>query len=271
MTYADGEKATKTTSVPVSDDTVAPTTTVQLNDQTPAATYTAAVKVTLRANDGAGGAGVEWTEYRIDGGAYTRRDNTGSASPFVTEFTVGDEGYHTVEFRSRDRAGNVETPNGSVTFAIDLPGGGNGGCSPQSDQFNGSALDPKWQIVNPAAGNPPTVGSGRLTMPMLQGDLYTNVGTAQALMQTVPTGSWVATAKVAHATINADGKAAGLALINQLNPNHLLKTTVQYKADTDPNTAGNQPGKWAERVLTVQQRSRSSCRRRRFRGPTRAG
>ena len=25
---------------------------------------------------------------------------------------------------------------------------------------------------------------------------------------------------------------------------------MQYKADTDPNTAGNQPGKWAERVLT---------------------
>ena len=92
-------------------------------------------------------------------------------------------------------------------------------------------------------------------MPMLQGDLYTNVGNAQALMQSVPTGSWVATAKVAHATINADGRAAGLALINTLNPNHLLKTTVQYKADTDPNTAGNQPGKWAERVLTANNQS----------------
>ena len=50
------------------------------------------------------------------------------------------------------------------------------------------------------------MGSGRLTMPMLQGDLYTNVSNAQALMQNVPTGSWVATAKVAHATINADGE-----------------------------------------------------------------
>ncbi len=255
VTYADGEKATKTTTVPVSDDTAAPTTTVQLNDQTPTSTYAAAVKVTLRSNDGTGGAGVEWTEYRIDGGAFTRRENAANASPFVTEFTIGDEGYHTVEFRSRDRAGNVETPNGSVTFAIDFPGGGDGSCSPQSDQFNGSSLDPKWQIVNPVAGNPPTVGSGRLTMPMLQGDLYTNVGNAQALMQSVPTGSWVATAKVVHATINADGEAAGLALINQLNPNYLLKTTVQYKADTDPNTAGNQPGKWAERVLTANNAS----------------
>ncbi|WP_053227236.1 OmpL47-type beta-barrel domain-containing protein [Solirubrobacter soli] len=255
VVYADGERATQTLSVPVSDDTAAPTTTVQLNDATPAATYTAAVKVGLRANDGTGGAGVEWTEYRIDGGSWTRKDNTANASPFVTEFTVGDEGYHTVEFRSRDKAGNVESPIGTVTFAIDLPGGGNGGCSAQSDQFNGSALDPKWQIVNPLAGNPPTVGSGRLTMPMVQGDLYTNTGNAQALMQAVPSGSWVATAKVAHATINADGRAAGLALINTLNPNYLLKTTVQYKTDTDPNTAGNQPGKWTERVLTANNAS----------------
>ena len=29
----------------------------------------------------------------------------------------------------------------------------------------------------------------------------------------------------------------------------------QYKADTDPNTAGNQPGKWAERVLTANNAS----------------
>ena len=255
VVYADGERATQTASVPVSDDTAAPTTTVQINDATPAATYTAAVKVGLRANDGASGAGVEWTEYRIDGGAWTRKDNTGNASPFLTEFTIGAEGYHTVDFRSRDRAGNVESPGGTVTFAIDLPGGGNGGCSPQSDQFTGSALDPKWQIVNPVAGNPPTVGSGRLTMPMLQGDLYTDQGNAQALMQNVPTGSWVATAKVVHASIDPDGEAAGLALINRLNPNYLLKTTVQYKGDTDPNTGGNQPGKWAERVLTANNQS----------------
>ena len=30
---------------------------------------------------------------------------------------------------------------------------------------------------------------------------------------------------------------------------------MQYKADTDPNTAGNQPGKWAERVLTANNAS----------------
>ena len=46
----------------------------------------------------------------------------------------------------------------------------------------------------------------------------------------------MATAKIAHANINTNGEAAGLALINRLNPNHFLKTTLQYKGDTDPNT-----------------------------------
>ena len=121
MTYADGEKATKTTSVIVGDDTTAPTTTVTLNGQAPASGYTSSVAVSLSATDGAAGTGVDWTEYRIDGGAWTHRDNSASASPFVTAFTVSTEGSHTVEFSSRDRAGNVETPAKSVTFSITFP------------------------------------------------------------------------------------------------------------------------------------------------------
>ena len=125
------------------------------------------------------------------------------------------------------------------------------GCSPQSDQFIGSELDPKWSILNPSAANPPTVGGGHLTLPIIGGDIYGDRLTAQVLTQDAPTGSWVATAKIAHANINLDGEAAGLALINSQNPNHFLKTTLQYKNDTDPDTPGDQNGKWAERVLTA--------------------
>ena len=77
VTYADGERLSKTVRVTVRRDAAAPTTVVQINGATPATRYTAPVEVTLRATDGTGGTGVEWTEYRIDGGAWTRRDNTG--------------------------------------------------------------------------------------------------------------------------------------------------------------------------------------------------
>jgi len=71
-------------------------------------------------------------------------------------------------------------------------------------------------------------------------------GTAQAILQQAPAGSWVATAKIAHANINSNGEAAGLALINRYDPNYFVKTAIQYKSDT----GNGQPGKWAERVLT---------------------
>src|SRR3954471_13757856 len=248
VTYADGERLSRTIGVTVGDDAAAPTTTAQINGATPAASYSAPVEVTLRASDGAGGSGVEWTEYRVDGGAFTRSDNAGSSEPFTTEFNVGGDGTHTIEFRSRDRAGNTETPPGSVSFRIDPAGGS---CSPESDQFNGTAVDAKWALVNPIEGAAPTVGGGHLTLPMRQGDLYGGTGDAQLLLQQAPAGSWVATAKIAHANVNVDGEAAGLALINSFNPNHFVKTAVQFKSDTDPDTAGDQNGKWAERVVTA--------------------
>ena len=61
----------------------------------------------------------------------------------------------------------------------------------------------------------------------------------------------MATAKIAHANVDTDGEAAGLALINRFNPNHFVKTALQYKDDTNPDEPGDQPGKWAERVVTV--------------------
>ena len=104
--------------------------------------------------------------------------------------------------------------------------------------------------MNPITGATPTVANGRLLVPLRQADLYAANGNAQLLLQQAPAGSWKATAKVVHAGLTADGEALGLGLINSFNPNHFVKATVQYKNDTDPNTSGNQPGKWAERVLT---------------------
>ena len=104
--------------------------------------------------------------------------------------------------------------------------------------------------MNPIAGADPTVANGRLVVPLRQADLYAATGNAQLLLQQAPAGSWTATAKVVHAGLTADGEALGLGLINSFNPNYFVKAGVQYKNDTDPNTSGNQPGKWAERVLT---------------------
>ena len=41
-------------------------------------------------------------------GDWVKTTNTGGANPFASEVTVSAEGQHTVEFRSTDKAGNVE-------------------------------------------------------------------------------------------------------------------------------------------------------------------
>ena len=170
----------------------------------------------------------------------------------MTTLEVDRSGSNTVEFRSRDAAGNVETTK-SVAFSIQRPG--SGGCNSLSDQFDGSDLDEKWELINPNLQHLPDVDGGHLTLPLVQGDLYTNNGSAQALLQQVPTGSWIATAKIAHANINTNGEAAGLGLVNRFSPNHFVKTAIQYKSDTNPSQPGDQPGKWAERVLTANNAS----------------
>jgi len=223
------------------EDAVPPTTTIQLNGADPVPTYESPVEVTFEATDD-GGSGVEVTQYRVDGEAFTDY-----AGPFGV---AGEDGEHTIEYRSRDVAGNVEETK-SVTFEFETEDGG-GTCMSRSDQFDGTALDPKWELVNPHPTSQPTVGGGHLTMPMVEGDLFGGNGTAQMLLQPVPpaqynpvpgTNSWVATAKIAHANLDVDGEMAGIAVIGSLDPNYFVRTGLIYKDDIN--------GLWDERVLTI--------------------
>ena len=91
-------------------DVAAPDTEATLDPPTPASGWHAGpVKVTLTADDGADGVGVDTTEYRIDGGAWT---------PYTAPFTVAADGHHTVAYRSTDANGNAEEAE-FVTLRVD--------------------------------------------------------------------------------------------------------------------------------------------------------
>jgi plastocyanin/regulation of enolase protein 1 (concanavalin A-like superfamily) len=91
---------------------------------------------------GTPGSGVAQTEYSLDGGAPVVSENDADSDPFETAFTVTEPGEHTVEYFSTDEAGNVEATK-SVSFEIEDGGGGE--CP--SDEFDGTELDPKWEVV----------------------------------------------------------------------------------------------------------------------------
>jgi C1A family cysteine protease len=97
-----------TSGVAAAPDTTAPATTT---DGIPASGWSkSAVTVSLSAGDGSG-SGVAYTEYSLDGGAYTRS----------TTVAVSLTGAHTLTFRSADNAGNVEAVQ-TKTIGIDPDG-----------------------------------------------------------------------------------------------------------------------------------------------------
>jgi hypothetical protein len=92
-------------------DATPPTTTVSGAD---GAWHTSAVALSFTASD-AGASGVAKTEYSLDGGvSWTTGDSVLIAAPAGG----GNDGIHTVEYRSTDTAGNIE-PYQSCTVKID--------------------------------------------------------------------------------------------------------------------------------------------------------
>ena len=166
----------------------------------------------------------------------------------MTTFTVSGDGDHTVEFRSRDAAGNVEDPPGSVSFKIDRRTGGGGSCLPQSDEFDGTALDPKWTVPRSAGGGP-VVSGGSLRLPILQGDFIANDALASnTVLQNAPDGEWTATAKVDTSALDTNGEQAGLVIWKSESPNTFSKVmAIRSRAATtssstsSPRTASVSP------------------------------
>ncbi len=123
---------------PLKVDANAPSTAAAITTAAAASggVYRGPVSIALTAADGSG-SGVASTEYRLDGGAWTR---------YSGRIGVSALGGHMVEFRSRDNAGNVENAK-DVVFTIAAPGGtnpptnppGGGDPAPDPDPFAGIA------------------------------------------------------------------------------------------------------------------------------------
>jgi PKD repeat protein/glucose/arabinose dehydrogenase/type 1 glutamine amidotransferase len=220
VTYGDGGTDSNTLDVDVlaQADETAPTTTAALSPAQPGngGTYTRPVTVTLTATDAAGGSGVDKTEYRVNGGEY---------QIYTAPITRSQPGAYTIDYRSTDRTGNVETAK-TVTFTIAIPQN----CPTNlNDEFDGEPLNTKWTILR----DTPTARSfvdGRLRMLVRNGDMIATQATARnVLLQNAPQGSWQATIKLDVSTLTNEGEQAGFVLWNRENPNTFAKITYISK------------------------------------------
>jgi len=118
-TFHCSDKAGNTASNSISFkyDSTAPTSSASGNDTN---WHHSAVTVHLSATDaGAGESGVDHIVYTVDGG--TAQTISGNAGDVTIPAPVdhSNDGQHTISFHAVDVAGNVETPNNSVTVKID--------------------------------------------------------------------------------------------------------------------------------------------------------
>ncbi len=107
-------------------DRTAPTTTASLSPA-PLNGWHVDPTVTLTADDGADGSGVDTTEYSLDGGPFTA---------YTGPFEVTGDGSHTVEYRSSDFALNVESTQ-TATFQVDATGPSVGVAPDRAPDSNG--------------------------------------------------------------------------------------------------------------------------------------
>lgn len=192
-------------------DTLAPRTSAVLDPELPGPgrTYDGPVQVTLEAADASPtetpAAGVAHTEYRVTAnneiGDWVRVDNVDDADPFVTTLSLDKPGNHVVEFRSADGEGNVEAMR-SVSFRI-------AGVAPcLSDEFDASALHPKWSFVHPTSEEPELAG-GSLVYRLGSGDLEgRGAGPVAFFGQPIPDGDFEVVAKFT-ADLMADDSTEG--------------------------------------------------------------
>jgi plastocyanin len=154
---------TATFSVVEVDDDATPTVTHTLaGERTDEGHYLAPATLTIRATDDL--SPISSIEYRVDqDGDWNKTEYTGVDLVQQLQASIGEHGFHYVEFRATDKAGNTSAIQG-VPFAVVTA------CTPATDEFTGTALDGRWLRHRRNGGTPltgemaPTLGGGKLTM-----------------------------------------------------------------------------------------------------------
>ncbi|MEV4373957.1 ThuA domain-containing protein, partial [Nonomuraea sp. NPDC049637] len=126
----------------VKADATAPMTKAEFASPNDSGWHDAAVPVMLTATDAT--AGVEKTEYAVDGGDWT---------PYTEPVTVSGEGRHELKYRSTDKAGNAEDVK-AAAFQIDTkaPAVVISGVADGEKYGDSQDLQIAWQVVDTASG-----------------------------------------------------------------------------------------------------------------------
>ena len=172
-------------------------------------------------------------EYRVDqAGDWTETEYTGDELSRSLSKEIAEPGFHYVEFRATDKAGNVSAAEG-VAFSVVSP------CTyERSDEFNGTSLDDRWLRHTRGGGTPttgvmaPTVAGGQLTIPTNDFEIDSNsaataVGPINFLAQDLPAlgSNWSVETQF---TVTHTGGWQGVGLMLWQGDNNFFRSSLTH-------------------------------------------
>ncbi len=105
---------------------------------------------------------------------------------------------------------------------------------PQSDEFNGNELDPKWEVLRPRYTGL-TQSGGSLRLQAYGGDMHgTNAAASNVLLQNAPQGcAWTATTRIDVSGLTGTGDQVGLLLWRSESPFNNFSKIVYNRRGAD--------------------------------------
>ncbi|NVM31326.1 MAG: hypothetical protein HWN65_20980 [Candidatus Helarchaeota archaeon] len=156
------------------------------------------IAITANATDNAGGSGVDYVEFWVDGIGTGTLIGTDSFPPYTVNWTPTSEGSHMVYVRVFDFAGNSNSSGIAITVQA---------IYNYADDFNSDILDPKW-TWHPDSGSQASwsltanPGNLRITCPDVAISWQSGPADVPYMYQALPSGDWEIVIKVNEPTAN---------------------------------------------------------------------
>jgi PKD repeat protein len=192
-------------------------------------TLTCAPTVTASATQGTAPLAVNFTSAGTPAGAtltWDFGDGTTAAGGTTASHTFTQSGAYRVTLAAKTADGDLAT--GSATVVVRTPG-----SLQASDEFNGNALDPKWELLRPRLTGL-RVSDGHLRLQSYGGDMHGgNASARNIVLQPLGTAPVTASTRIDVSGLTATGDQAGMLVWRSESPNSFAKIVFNRRGSQE--------------------------------------
>jgi PKD repeat protein len=191
-------------------------------------TLSCAPTVSASTTEGTAPLAVNFTAADVPSGAtltWNFGDGGTSSGGTTAQHTFTEPGTYRVSLTATTAAGDVTS--GATRVVVRAPSG-----HPATDDFNGNALDPKWEILRPRLTGI-RFGGGHLRLQSYGGDMHGgNASARNVLLQPLPETAATVSTKIDVSGLTATGDQVGLIAWRAENPSSFAKIVFNRRGTT---------------------------------------